>query len=162
MDARVDLDAVADFVSAAGEFDWTWGLADVERLCAAQGWSLAEVSRPGVVARTAIAVNRPEARFTFFGSRVGMVTVNVTDSFAPDTDGVAEFVAQAYGTVGGRVTEALGEPTRRAEGEYPELIWELKPAAFVHVSALRGSVKLRCVSAEYQRFNDDMRAAASQ
>ncbi|MGO4615058.1 DUF6301 family protein [Nocardia sp. 2YAB30] len=158
MDARIDLDAVAEFVTAAREFDWTWGLADIERLCAAQGWSPVEVTRPGVVARTAAAVNRPEARFTFFGSRVGMVTVNVTDSFEPDALGVAEFVAQAYATV----AEDLGEPTRRSDGEYPELVWEVTPVAFVHVSALHGSVKLRCVSAEYQRFNDDMRAAASQ
>jgi hypothetical protein len=152
--SAADVETALRVASTAREIEWTWTVADADRVCARLGWRLRERERYGLLVSTAAAVNAPEARFTFFAGGIGMVTVNVTDMLDIAVPNRNAVVDSWFQSLAGPLTTELGAPDREKPGSFGTLLWGPTPRTWVHLSGLERSVKLRIVSPEYQEYHD--------
>ncbi|MET8876628.1 DUF6301 family protein [Nocardia sp. NPDC004604] len=152
--SAADIETALSVVSAAREIEWTWHLEDADRVCARLGWQLRATERYGLLAATGAAVNAPEARFTFFGGGIGIVTVNVTDMLDKDVSNRVTVVDNWFQSLTGPLTTELGVPEREKPAPLAAALWAPTPSMWVHLSALDRSVKLRIASPEYQEYQD--------
>ncbi|WP_147404014.1 DUF6301 family protein [Nocardia panacis] len=107
---RVDVAGVVAMVEAVVEFEWTWAVADVDRLCGYLGWE--EPGRFGRTetqwwSRTDLAVEDSVATFRIVGDRLDAVTVSVSESGY----GSSEFGASAVAELAIALEQIWDEPT---------------------------------------------------
>ncbi|WP_330178788.1 DUF6301 family protein [Nocardia sp. NBC_01503] len=113
---QVDIDKIAEKVSVAARFDWTWTDADLDGFCAAEGWQITERTELGAVLTTDLKLDRSEAHWHVDEGSVSQVIVFITDSLDA-TDGAAvRRVYDQFADANSAVESVAGAPTQRKAG----------------------------------------------
>ncbi|WP_330185023.1 DUF6301 family protein [Nocardia sp. NBC_01503] len=144
---QADLDHAQDVIRIAARLDWTWSVDDLDRFCAATGWTVATRFESGGSLTTDLSAATPGARFLISDGRINYVSFTVVET----DDG--ELVLDSFADLGGRMVATLGQPTWRKPGGRPKMRWDL-PKVVVFLSTLESEVFVRLVRPEYQREED--------
>ncbi|WP_338773257.1 DUF6301 family protein [Nocardia vulneris] len=118
---KVDVDAAVDFFRRAVEFDWTWGMDDVQRLSARMEWVPAELGTAStIVMLTKARLEKPFARFQVMDGRIDQVALHLTDVVPPSS---RKFLEAAFDETVESLDGLLGDPILRVTGTDSKIFW---------------------------------------
>ncbi|KIA61516.1 DUF6301 family protein [Nocardia vulneris] len=118
---KVDVDAAVDFFRRAVEFDWTWGMDDVQRLSARMEWVPAELGTAStIVMLTKARLEKPFARFQVMDGRIDQVALHLTDVVPPSS---RKFLEGGFDETVESLDGLLGDPILRVTGTDSKIFW---------------------------------------
>lgn len=119
---KVDIDAAVDFFREAVEFDWTWGIDDVQRLSARMEWVPAELGTSStIVMLTKARLEKPFARFQVMDGQIDQVALHLADVAPPSS---RKFLEAAFYQAAEAVDGLLGDPILRVPGTDSKIFWD--------------------------------------
>ncbi|WP_433663002.1 DUF6301 family protein [Nocardia sp. CA-128927] len=153
--AKVDIEAAVEFFSAAVDFDWTWGVEDVQRFSQILGWKPADFGTEStVVMLTKARLEKPFATFTLDGRRIDEVTIDLTDFVESPA---REFQLNAFAVVSTSLNETLGQPLVQSVGRKPKVLW--RSANFIaELVVLNHNVTASVIRLDYWAIVDELYA----
>ncbi|WP_330178790.1 DUF6301 family protein [Nocardia sp. NBC_01503] len=151
---QVDIDKIAEKVSVAARFDWTWTDADLDRFCAAEGWRIAERTGPSAVLTTDLKLPRPEAWWRAEDGRVNRVLAFVADGLDATDSETLRRVYDQFADISSAVESVVGPPTDRKAGADGEIRWALPKVVITLRLVKSTSLFLHFTNPEYQAWLD--------
>ncbi|MFE6923276.1 DUF6301 family protein [Nocardia sp. NPDC057663] len=119
---------LTDLAAGLRDLDWSWDLADVPELAARFGWR-AVLSRPNwVMLDTGLGVGSGKVHGA--DGKAVRIETRLTDFVEEDAAGT-ERIRTAFAEMAGVLTDALGAPTARIPGEWPQIRWADQAATVV-------------------------------
>lgn len=134
---------------------WSWRLVDVPELAADFGWDVERIGPHSV--RLDVGFGLASGRVDGRDGQAKHIVVSVTDSDADDVDSVWD----AFVRMTRALTGALGAPTTRIPGEYPQVRWA-GPRQTLVLIALPSVVNLELVPNEQLALDDEGEALAEE
>lgn len=113
---------ITDLVTKLRSLKWSWSPDEVERVVADFGWTIMGRARRDFVLETEFGMGTGSVEVDR-SDRVNRITITVSTPLDPDVAEDRAFTQDAFARVVASVTQALGEPTQRVPGEYPEVRW---------------------------------------
>ncbi|MEU2030972.1 DUF6301 family protein [Nocardia amamiensis] len=151
----VDVANVVDFLRAAMEFDWTWGVDGVQRFSEIVGWTPAEFGTDTVVVMmTKARLAKPFALFTVADQKLDEVTVHLTDFAEPQS---REFLLNVFNTACASLIDVLGDPMVRVPGRNAKILWRT-PKFVGELVVLDGNVTASVVRPDSRLIVDELQA----
>ncbi|QCQ92947.1 DUF6301 family protein [Rhodococcus sp. SGAir0479] len=149
---RTDFDRAAEIVRLAAEFEWTWSRDDLDRFCAAAGWTVTEYRELGASITTGLNIARPGGTANLDVNSVKKIDFGVTDSLGEQEAESSGLLGVWFTGLCSRLLTELGLPTRREEGR---MRWDLPT---VVVTAFRGERKdfVSIASPQYEAEQDQI------
>jgi uncharacterized protein DUF6301 len=113
---------ITDLVTKLRSLKWAWSPDEVERVVADLGWTIMGKARKDFVLETEFGMGTGSVEVDP-SDRVDRITTTVSTPVDADTAEERAFTQDAFARVVAATTQALGEPTQRVPGEYPEVRW---------------------------------------
>lgn len=132
---------IAELGTRLQSLNWSWLVADGPRLATEFGWRVVHSDANWVMLDTGFGLGSGEIRGR--NGKAEVIEVRVTD-FAEESATGRERIRDAFAALGESLTEALGEPTARIPGEFPQLRWAGEDHTLV-LNELAVSVVLKLV-----------------
>ncbi|MEV2226251.1 DUF6301 family protein [Nocardia vinacea] len=133
--------------------DWSWRLADVPELAAEFGWRIERIGPHSV--RLDVGFGLASGRVDGWDGQAKHIVQSVTASDSDEADNVWD----AFVRMTRALTGALGEPTTRIPGEYPQVRWA-GPQQTLALKAFPSVVDLELVPNEQLALDDEGDALA--
>lgn len=111
---------LADLATRLRDLDWSWELSEVPELAAEFGWRVVANNPNWVMLDTGLGVGSGKVHGED-GNAVRIET-RLTDFVEEDAAGTAR-LRMAFAEMTGALTEALGAPTARIPGRWPQIRW---------------------------------------
>ncbi|AVH20691.1 hypothetical protein IU412_19350 [Nocardia cyriacigeorgica] len=111
---------IAELGTRLRSLAWSWQVADGPALATEFGWRVLHSDANWVMLDTGFGLGSGEIRGK--DGRAEVIEVRVTD-FAEESPAGRERIRDAFAALGEALTEALGAPTARVPGEFPQLRW---------------------------------------
>ncbi|MBF6425727.1 hypothetical protein IU440_13625 [Nocardia cyriacigeorgica] len=111
---------IAELGARLRSLTWSWQVTDGPQLATDFGWRVLHSDANWVMLDTGFGLGSGEIRGK--EGKAEVIEVRVTD-FAEESDAGRERVRDAFAALGEALTEALGAPTARIPGEFPQLRW---------------------------------------
>ncbi|WP_306361455.1 DUF6301 family protein [Nocardia sp. CC227C] len=124
--------------------DWSWNLDDAPPLIADFGWTINNTLSQLVKFDTGFG--RSTGGVSSLGGRAADISVQVTTYAGRDAEGRAR-VLDTFAGYTAALIGAIGEPTARLPGEYPEIRWAGAQTT-LRLQALSSSVTLHLMTNE--------------
>ncbi|NKR46261.1 hypothetical protein GS506_15985 [Rhodococcus hoagii] len=149
---RTDFDRAAEIVRLAAEFDWTWSRDDLDRFCAAAGWTVTEHRERGASITTDLNIANPRGTANLDTNSYQKINFDVTDRLGQQEAESSGLPGMWFTGLSTRLLTELGLPTRRGEDR---MRWDLST---VVVTAYRGERKHFVViaSPQYEAKQDQI------
>ncbi|MFC4124725.1 DUF6301 family protein [Nocardia rhizosphaerae] len=111
---------LTELVTRLRALDWTWILSDVPALAERFGWRVL-VSRPNwVLLDTGLGAGSGKVHGA--DGAATRIETRLTDFVEENADG-AQRIRTAFAELAGVITAAIGEPTTRIPGQWPQVRW---------------------------------------
>ncbi len=133
--------------------NWSWRLADVPELAAEFGWQVERIGPDS--ARLNVGFGLTSGRVDGLDGQAHHIVQWVTDSDSDEADNVWD----AFVRMTRALTNALGAPSTRVPGEYPEARWA-GPQQTLTLKAFPSVVKLELMPNEQLALDDEGDALA--
>lgn len=150
---HVETERAVKIVETAARFDWTWTVADLERICQTFGWQVAARRRLGATLTTGLNINYARVSVALNADTLRQLTVWISDVAETFDVSVGTALADGFLEIEARLAEILGEPSRITVGEMPSSGWDTA-AAVIFLTASRKALRLEIVSPDTQRQLD--------
>lgn len=144
---------IVDLALRLRSLHWSWRLVDVPDLAAEFGWHVERIGPHSV--RLDVGFGLASGRVDGRDGQAKHIVQSVTDSDSDEVDNVWD----AFARMTRALTGALGEPTKRLPGEYPQVRWA-GPQQTLALTALPSVVKLELVPNEQLALDDEGEALA--
>ncbi|WP_433759743.1 DUF6301 family protein [Nocardia sp. CA-135398] len=132
---------------------WSWWLADVQDLAAEFGWRIERIGPHSVSVDVGFGLD--SGGVDGWDGQAHHIVQSVTDSASDEADSVWN----AFVRMTRALTDALGAPTMRIPGEYPQVRWA-GPQQTLMLRALPNVVNLELVPNEQLALDDEGEALA--
>ncbi|WP_040685767.1 DUF6301 family protein [Nocardia vinacea] len=132
---------------------WSWRLADVPDLAAEFGWRIERIGPHSV--RLDVGFGLASGRIDGLDGQAHHIMQSVTDIDSDEADNVWD----AFVRMTRALTEALGAPSTRIPGEYPQVRWA-GPQQTLALKAFPSVVNLELVPNEQLALDDEGDALA--
>lgn len=113
------------------------------------GWDVRRDSDSGLTADTGFAVTPSAARALYDSGEIGEVTVSLTDRVLNMDAAARRAMLVAIESVESGLSELLGRPVIRGDGERAPVTWDLSNGGRVSVAVSGGAVRLTIVQKRY-------------
>ncbi|MEV4237971.1 MULTISPECIES: DUF6301 family protein [unclassified Nocardia] len=132
---------------------WSWRLADVQELAAEFGWHIERIGPHSV--SVDVGFGLASGRVDGWDGHAHHIVQSVTDIDSDEADNVWD----AFVRMTRALTDALGAPSTRVPGEYPEVRWA-GPQQTLALKAFPSVVNLELVPNEQLALDDEGEALA--
>ncbi|MEV6771274.1 DUF6301 family protein [Nocardia sp. NPDC051030] len=147
---------IVELATRLRSLEWSWTLADAPKLITDFGWTLNHTLSESVKFDTGFG--RSSGGISSLGGRPARISVRVT-TYAGN-DGWAR-VTDAFAAMTAALTGAVGTPTARIPGKYPEIRWAGAQTTLL-LKALPLSVHLDLWTNEGLADNDEISESQEQ
>ncbi|WP_433663003.1 DUF6301 family protein [Nocardia sp. CA-128927] len=153
--AKVDIEATVEFFRAAVDFDWTWGVEDVQRFSQIVGWKPADFGTEStIVMLTKAPLEKPFARFQLFDGTLNQVVIHLTDAVESLP---REVSVDTFAAASASLNEILGAPILRVTDGDQKIFW--KTSKFIgELVMLDGNVLASVFRPDYWMLVEELQA----